>query len=180
MDDGSSTIAVTVGTHGWRTALPDPEALCREAVTAVLVEVVPGRWLAEAEVSLLLSDDATVRRLNADYRGRDRPTNVLSFPALELVPGVWPREGPAVPPFLGDMVLAEETVRREAESEGRPLSAHLTHLVVHGTLHLLGYDHKAEADALVMEELERQILTRLGLPDPYAFDDDQGILETIS
>jgi probable rRNA maturation factor len=177
-DDGSSTIAVTVGTNGWRTALRDPEALCRTAVTAVLAKVVPGRWLADAEVSLLLSDDATVRRLNASYRGRDRPTNVLSFPALELSPGAWPRQAPSVPPFLGDIVLAEETVLREADAGGRSLSAHFSHLVVHGTLHLLGYDHEGEADALVMEGLERQILTCLGLPDPYPSDDDQDILET--
>lgn len=176
-EDGSSTIAVTVGTSGWRTALGDPEALCREAVTAALAETVPGGWLASAEVSLLLSDDASVRRLNAGYRGHDRPTNVLSFPALELVPGRWPVRPPAEPPFLGDIALAEETVRREAADEDTPLAAHLSHLVVHGTLHLLGYDHEVEADAVVMEDLERRILGRLGLPDPYALDDDQDTLE---
>lgn len=176
-EDGSSTVAVTVGTAGWRTALGDPEALCREAVTAALAEAVPGQWLAAAEVSLLLSDDAAVRRLSAGYRGHDRPTNVLSFPALELVPGRWPAQPPAEPPFLGDIVLAEETVRREACGDRWPLAAHLSHLVVHGTLHLLGYDHQAEADAVVMEDLERRILARLGLPDPYVSDDDQDTLE---
>jgi probable rRNA maturation factor len=179
-DDGSSTIAVTVGTDGWRTALRDPETLCREAVTATLAEVVHGRWLAEAEISLLLGDDVTVRRLNAGYRGHDQPTNVLSFPALELVPGAWPPEGPAGPPFLGDIVLAEETVRREADADGKPLAAHVRHLVVHATLHLLGYDHEREADALAMEELERQILAGLGVADPYASAEDQDILETTS
>jgi probable rRNA maturation factor len=177
-DDGCSTIAVTVGPDGWRTALGDPEALCRKAVAAALAKAVPGRWLAEAEVSLLLSDDVTVRRLNADWRGHDRATNVLSFPALGLVPGVWPDQAPARPPFLGDIVLALETVRREAASEGKPLPAHLSHLVVHGTLHLLGYDHEREADARVMEGLERRILAALGVADPYACEDHQGFLET--
>jgi probable rRNA maturation factor len=177
-DDGCSTIAVTVGTNGWRTALGDPEALCREAVAAALAEAVSGRWLAEAEVSLLLSDDATVRRLNADWRGHDRPTNVLSFPALGLVPGAWPDRPPAMPPFLGDIVLALETVRREADGEGKPLPTHLSHLVVHGTLHLLGYDHEREADAVVMEGLERRILAGLGVADPYACEDHQDFLET--
>jgi probable rRNA maturation factor len=180
-DDGSSTIAVTVGPDGWRTALRDPEALCREAVTATLAEVVHDRWLAGAEISLLLGDDATVRRLNAAYRGHDRPTNVLSFPALELVPAAWPLEAPATqPPFLGDIVLAEETVRREADADGKPLAAHVCHLVVHGTLHLLGYDHEREADAIAMEGLERQILAGLGVADPYASEKDQDILETTS
>jgi probable rRNA maturation factor len=177
-DDGCSTIAVTVGTNGWRAVLSDPEALCRKAVAAALAETVPGRWLAEAEVSLLLSDDATVRRLNAGWRGHDRATNVLSFPALGLVPGAWPDRAPAMPPFLGDIALALETVRREADGEGKPLSSHLVHLVVHGTLHLLGYDHEREADALVMEGLERRILAGLGVTDPYAFEDHQDFLET--
>lgn len=178
-EDGSSTIAVTVGTAGWRTALAEPEALCREAIAAALAETVAGRWLAEAEVSLLLSDDATVRRLNSAYRGQPKPTNVLSFPALELTPGRWPEQPPDRTPFLGDIVLAWETVRREAKSEARPLGDHISHLVVHGTLHLLGYDHEEDAGAAVMEDLERRILARRGVADPYAQNEDQGCLETM-
>ena len=170
-EDGPSSIAVTVGTAGWRTALADLEVLCQTAVAAALMETAAGAWLAVAEVSLLLSDDRTVRRLNAAYRGHDRPTNVLSFPALELTPGRWPLEPPAGTPFLGDIVLAEETVRREAERENKPLAAHLSHLLVHGTLHLLGYQHDEDEGAAAMEELERRILARLGLPDPYGHDD---------
>ena len=102
-----------------------------------------------------------MRRLNRDYRGKDKPTNVLSFPRRRLLAG---RLGP----LLGDIVLAAETVAREAEDEGLALDDHLTHLIVHGFLHLLGYDHEDEAEAAVMEGLETAILGGLGIADPYA------------
>jgi probable rRNA maturation factor len=168
--DGPSTLALTIAAPAWRKHLADPERVCRQAVAATLARVPAPPWLARAEVSVLLTDDAAVRRLNAAYRGKDRATNVLSFPAFDRVfaadPGCWP-PGP-VP--LGDIVLALETVAAEAASAGKPLADHVSHLMVHGCLHLLGYDHHEGADAAIMEGLEREILERLGITDPYAGD----------
>jgi probable rRNA maturation factor len=165
-EDGPSRVAVDLEA-GWRDALDDPIGLCRRAVGAALRRTARGTWLAEAEVGVLLTDDATVQRLNAAYRSVDRPTDVLSFPALDLEPGAAPGR-PQGPVCLGDIVLAEETVRAEAAAEGKALDAHLCHLVVHGTLHLLGYAHQDPAQAGVMERLEVDILADLGLGDPYA------------
>ena len=115
----------------------------------------------DAEVSMVFTDDARIQVLNRQYRGKDRPTNVLSFPAAPLVPG---RLGPP----LGDIVLARETIALESEAQGLDFADHLTHLIVHGFLHLLGYDHEAHGEAVVMERLETAILGRLGIADPYA------------
>jgi probable rRNA maturation factor len=115
-----------------------------------------------SELSVVFSDDARVRGLNAGWRGKNRPTNVLSFPASEA------RRGAGLPPMLGDIVLAFETVSGEARLEGKPLEHHISHLVLHGLLHLLGYDHEDEAEAEEMEALERAALARLAIPDPYA------------
>jgi probable rRNA maturation factor len=115
-----------------------------------------------------LADDATVRRLNAAHRGRDRATNVLSFPTFDPIPEAAPAHLPPGPAPLGDVVLALETIRAEAAATGTPFSAHVSHLVVHGCLHLLGYDHHKSADAARMEGLERAILAGLGIADPYA------------
>lgn len=114
-----------------------------------------------AEVSLLFTDDAHMRRLNLRYRGKDKPTNVLSLPAARLLVG---RLGP----LLGDIALASETVEREAEIQGVAANDHLTHLIVHGFLHLIGHDHEDDSEALVMEGLETAILGDLGIADPYA------------
>jgi probable rRNA maturation factor len=169
--DPPSTIALTIGAPGWRRHLADPLRVCRQAVQAALARVPLPPWLARrAEVSVLLADDATVRRLNADYRGQDRATNVLSFPAFERIPGREDGRLPAGPVPLGDIVLAFETVRAEADAEGKPLAHHVSHLLVHGCLHLLGHDHENPKDALLMEGLERDILGQLGIPDPYAGD----------
>ncbi len=128
----------------------------------------------EAEIALLATDDARIAVLNADFRAKETATNVLSWPAGDLAaeePGGAPAppeaDFPGEPAFLGDIALAYETCAREAEAAGRPLEAHVTHLVVHGVLHLLGYDHIWEKDALLMERLEVEILGKLGLPDPY-------------
>ena len=140
-------------------ALGDVEALARRAVEAALaVAESPPR--EDVELSLLLADDEAVRALNRAWRGKDRATNVLSFPAN-------PHPGMPGPQPLGDVALAFGTVAREAESESKTLADHATHLIVHGVLHLLGYDHETEAEAEIMEALEVEALARLGIADPY-------------
>jgi probable rRNA maturation factor len=125
-------------------------------------------WLAHPEVSVLLADDATVRKLNADYRGKDRATDVLSFPTFDNVLDEAPEHASPGSLPLGDIVLALETIQAEAVAAGTPFSDHVSHLVVHGCLHLLGYDHQTADDGERMEGLERGILAQLGIPDPYA------------
>ena len=115
------------------------------------------------EVAVLGCDDARIAALNADFRGKPRPTNVLSWPSAERGPGTPPPEVE-----LGDVAIAYETCAREAEAQGKRFEDHVTHLLVHATLHLLGHDHETEAEADAMEALERDILAGLGLPDPYA------------
>ena len=118
------------------------------------------------EISLVFTNDGDIKGINAEWRGQDKPTNVLSFPAFPLSPGGKPG------PMLGDIILAEETLRREALDLGKPFEDHLIHLLVHGFLHLFGYDHMTDKEAAVMEGLEIRILAVLGLDDPYG-DDDQ-------
>ena len=151
----------------WLDVLPMVEDLCRRVTRAALtgaIEALPEGSLARVEISVVLADDAMVQALNRQYRGQDKPTNVLSFAALDGEEDL-PPDGPLL---LGDVVLAFETTSREAEAEGKTLADHLSHLLVHGVLHLLGYDHLEEADAEEMEEQERVILADLGIADPYA------------
>jgi len=153
----------------WKEGLPAAENVCRHAAFAAFDMGCHGA--GHAEVSLLLSDDARVRRLNHEFRGEDRATNVLSFPnhtATELA-APWP---PNRPLLLGDIVVAYETVVAEAAAAHKEFSHHLGHLVVHGMLHLLGYDHLTEAEADEMERLETRILATLGVPNPYPPEDD--------
>jgi probable rRNA maturation factor len=114
-----------------------------------------------SELSLLFTDDASVQDVNGRWRDQDKPTNVLSFPAFPVSPGQMPG------PMLGDILFALETISREAVSLEIPFDSHLTHLLVHGFLHLLGYDHANERDAETMEGLETRILATLDLSDPY-------------
>jgi probable rRNA maturation factor len=146
------TVDIDIASAGW-SAEPNVEACVQEAVAAA-AKRVPG----EGEVSVLLTDDAAVRVINRDWRGFDKPTNVLSFPA--------PKQ-PAGPAVLGDIAVAYETVAREAADEGKPFFHHLAHLAVHGYLHLMGYDHRIDSEAEAMEALEREILRTLRIPDPY-------------
>jgi probable rRNA maturation factor len=176
MDDGPSPISLTIEAPAWRAALPDPAGLCARAVAAALRHTAGGSWLEGAEVGVLLADDATLRRLNREWRSRDRPTNVLSFPALDLIPGERPPAPPG-PAFLGDLALALETVLAEARAQGKAPADHLAHLLVHGTLHLLGHDHQDEGQAEAMEQLECRILADLGIGDPYADPVDVEVLE---
>jgi probable rRNA maturation factor len=156
-------VSISVSSPGWRRRGLKPAATARRAARAALAEDVGlprGRW----EISLLLADDATVRGLNARWRSRDQPTNVLAFAARE-------RPAPSAPDAtmpLGDVVLAYETMAAEARAQGKPLPHHLSHLVIHGVLHLLGFDHERPAEARRMERLEVSALARLGFADPYA------------
>lgn len=115
----------------------------------------------DSELSILLTHDAVIQHLNEQWRDKDKPTNVLSFPAVpEGKKGV-------LPPLLGDIVLAFETIEREAQISGKQLTHHVSHLIIHGFLHLLGYDHENDTDAQEMETTERVILAQLGIDDPY-------------
>lgn len=140
----------------------DEEALILAAARAAFAAAAQRPW--DTEVCILLTDDDEMRGLNRDWRGQDKSTNVLSFP-LDM-----PRHGPAR--ALGDVVLAFQTVAREAEVQGVPRAWHAAHLAVHGLLHLLGHAHDGEREAAAMEALEARILTRLGLHDPYPADDE--------
>jgi probable rRNA maturation factor len=149
--------------------LPEAEALVERACRTALTAAAPN--LAGGAISLLLTDDAAVRILNRDWRGKDKPTNVLSFPGDDPLDG--PLNPDLPPPQIGDIALALETIRREALDQQKPVDHHLTHLVVHGTLHLLGYDHEEEEEATEMEALETAILAGFGIPDPYLHPEDR-------
>jgi probable rRNA maturation factor len=143
----------------WR-AIPNVAALVRKAARAAL-KGADVAMMPDATLAIALADDAMVRAANRGFRAKDKPTNVLSFPAV-------PPERLAITPFLGDVIIAYETVAAEAAAEGKPIADHLNHLVVHGVLHILGYDHMTKADAELMERRETLILASLGVPDPYA------------
>ena len=146
----------------------DPQALCERAVRIVLEscgeQLPPGRVV---EISLVLADDATVQDLNRTWRDKDAPTNVLSFPGLDDDDPELPDDAPLL---LGDVILAYETCAAEAERDGITIQDHLVHLVVHGMLHLLGYDHEAPDDAQEMEGLEVELLALLNIANPYKDD----------
>ncbi len=148
-------IDILVQSPLWRKQ-PNARRAIRKAVraAAATLSTSPG------EVAIVLTDDSAIRALNRDWRGIDKPTNVLSFPANSA-----PSAVAAV--LLGDVVLAYETLARECKSEGKTFLQHLTHLTVHGYLHLMGYDHQNKAEAEKMERLESAILATLGVPDPY-------------
>ncbi len=140
----------------WKT-VRGLKSLTEKAVDAALTAAAKNK-----EISILFADNATLKNLNKDWRGKNKPTNVLSFPSSKELK--LPR-GQIKP--LGDIALAFETVAKEAEASGKSLKDHTTHLIVHGVLHLLGYDHIDDADAAKMEAKEIRILKKLGLADPY-------------
>ncbi len=151
-------IDVAVEAEGW----PSAGKLNAQVARAFAAAVGTGELAYQpgSELSLLFADDAVVRDLNRNWRDQDKSTNVLSFPGGD-------ESGPVYGPMLGDIVFAFETVGREAEEGEMPFENHLSHLIVHGILHLFGYDHQIEEDAEVMEALERRILAKLNIPDPY-------------
>lgn len=144
-------------------AEPDAEAVVHRAIAAA-AECVDAD-VGDAELAIMLTDDAGIRTLNLNWRGIDKPTNVLSFPALQPTGPAGPDDAPRM---LGDIAIAFETTRKEADDEQKPFDHHLSHLAIHGFLHLIGYDHEKDGEAEAMEALERQILAQLGIPDPYA------------
>ena len=148
--------------------LSELEAMALKAFQAVLTEkqfFMAKTVLNGSEVSLLFTDDAKIKAINYDHRDQNKPTNVLSFPQHEPDAG---RFGP----YLGDLVFASETIIREAALEKKPLSHHLQHLMIHGFLHLVGYDHETDIEAEEMESLEVKILDQLQIPNPYDLPDD--------
>lgn len=160
-------IEILVRSRHWRKQ-PGAAATIRKAISAAAKAASTRR----AELAIVLSDDSAIRALNRDWRGKNAPTNVLSFPAA--VPG----KGRRASPYIGDIVLAFRTTAREAVAEGKPFRHHLAHLAVHGYLHLIGYDHETDRAAHRMERLERTILARIAVPDPYAARDANSNVKT--
>jgi probable rRNA maturation factor len=151
-------IVIRLAEPRWRGEIAVVRSLCRRAARSALAAA--GRGLC-GEITIMLADDATLHALNREFRRKDRPTNVLAFPAAG------PGPAPQGDQPLGDVVIAFETVAGEARAQGKPLSHHLAHLVVHGILHLLGYIHDRKADARRMEAVEIAALAAIGVPDPY-------------
>ena len=150
----------------WKRTCPDAERLTRDTALVAFMDGIAAtgiRLPGQVELGITLTDDAHQRRLNCRYRGQDASTNVLAFRAWE------PRmhAPPGMPLLLGDVVLAFETVAREADEQVKPFRDHVRHLIVHGILHLLGFDHLRKTDAIIMERLETSILAKLGVPNPY-------------
>ena len=165
---------ISIRCQAWLTEIPEVEVLVRRCCEAALRRARGGdiNTIGSAEVSIVLADDRFARRLNRDRRGIDRPTNVLSFPILTSDQLKRPESGAVcngdgVPLILGDVVVAFDISSREAREQGRSLGDHLSHLIVHGVLHLLGHDHGADGEARRMEGLESDILSGLGIPDPH-------------
>ena len=149
---------VAINADGWQS-----EHSLRMLVDRVLEATLHGLEFddVDSELSLVFTDDANIRTINAKWRHIDKATNVLSFPAFPIQPGQRPG------PILGDIVIARETVQRESQEENKSFDDHLSHLIVHGLLHLTGYDHQNDEEAEQMESLERKILASLGISDPY-------------
>jgi probable rRNA maturation factor len=153
---------VLVVAECWQ-AEPEAEAIIQRAIEAAVG--LADADVGEAELAVMLTDDAGIRTLNNNWRGIDKPTNVLSFEALQPSGDSGPDDAPRM---LGDIAIAYQTTRKEADDEHKPFDHHLSHLAVHGFLHLIGYDHENDTDAETMEALETEILAQLGIPDPYA------------
>ncbi len=147
--------------EGW----PDELARALDAAARLVLAECLTTSADTIELGITLADDETVQALNRDHRGQDKPTNVLSFP---LTVGDFEPGAPGAPLLLGDIILAFETVAREAAEQGKTLPNHALHLVIHGTLHLLGHDHDTDDDATTMERLETALMGKLGIADPYS------------
>ncbi len=159
-DNAAPKIIVSVEDGAWKKALPNAEQIARTAAILALDGI---EQAGRMEMGIALANDAAIRELNRTWRGQDKPTNVLSFP------GDTETDLLDAPILLGDVVVAFETVAREVDQDhmAASLADHLAHLVVHGVLHLLGYDHEIDAEAEEMEQLETELLAQLGIPNPY-------------
>jgi probable rRNA maturation factor len=155
---------VLIETPDWGKARLGVTKLVPEILAAAWKKV-PARPKVFPEITVILTSDADIKVLNRDYRGKNKPTNVLSFPLWEKMADMPPAKGPLP---IGDIVVSLETLKREALEQKKPLKAHFTHMLVHGFLHLLGYDHMSESEAEEMETLEIHILKTLGIQNPYA------------
>ncbi|MDB4187816.1 rRNA maturation RNase YbeY [Sulfitobacter sp.] len=167
-----NTLDILIEADAWDEDMLTPLATRAVEATLMQMQLAPD----DCEVTLLACDDARIATLNAEFRDKPAPTNVLSWPTQPLAP---PAEGQAPPPpergfdqmyELGDIALSYDTCAREASAASKPFFDHLTHLIVHGTLHLLGYDHITDGDAALMERIEVEILGNLGINDPYNVD----------
>lgn len=159
------SIAISIEDASWSKLAPDAARLLRRAARDALAEARSDSWKGSRvghEISFVLTDDRRMRSLNRSYRGKDKPTNVLSFAALD---STLPKA--SMPWLLGDVVLASGVVAREAIAQRKSFRDHLSHLAVHGVLHLLGYDHEQEKDAEAMEALEVAALAGMGIANPY-------------
>lgn len=170
-DSSGLDVEVVLQDHGWLPLCEDVETTTRKIAAVVGDYVEEFKCLPRlAEVAVVLGGDDFIRDLNRQYRGVDAATNVLAFEQRSTDPG-WPAastaEGCGSPMPLGDVVLARETVEREASAQGKRFSDHFSHLLVHGLLHLVGYDHQVAAEAQRMESVERAVLARVGIADPY-------------
>jgi len=159
------SIAISVEDPSWSRLAPDAARLLRRAARDALAHAKAAGWKGSRvghEISFVLTDDKRMRALNRGYRGKDKPTNVLSFAALDAA-----RPKPGMPWLLGDVVLTSGVIAREAKAQRKSLTHHLSHLAVHGVLHLLGYDHEQGRDAEAMEALEIAALAAMGIANPY-------------
>ena len=162
-DSTSTEVEVSVLDRQWRDDLPSADRVARRAAETALRRAAAAELRRPNELSVVLADDARVRELNRDYRGRDAATNVLAFANLDDPAAA----SPGAPVLLGDVVLARQTLLREAAAQGKSPADHLSHLVVHGVLHLLGFDHQQDDEARCMENLEILVLADLGVSNPY-------------
>lgn len=162
---------MTVAAAEWRGAIDHLEEQSACILRATLERSTASGWVRQGEVSLLLSDDDELQALNSRYRQRDRSTNVLSFPNLDFDEGKALSSPPAGQVLLGDIAMSFQRLNSEAEERKKPLLDHFAHLLAHGTLHLLGYDHQEDEQALVMETMEEVVLRDLGMAPPYETGD---------
>jgi probable rRNA maturation factor len=163
------TIEINIEEEEWQKTCPNAERIIKEAATAALHGAGIAGKAQSIEVSVLLTNDEYIQSLNHNYRDKDKPTNVLSFPLEEFVAGNYADVGGDI--AIGDIIFALETISREAQEQTKSMEEHLAHLAVHGTLHLIGYDHENDHDAEIMEALEVTILAGLGIANPYADSD---------
>ena len=161
----NTNIEINIDEAKWLSELPEVEKIISKACLATLVESGILAHAKYLDVSMLLANDVKIQELNGDYRNKGQPTNVLSFPQEILTAGDY--EDVDVSISLGDIVLSLETIQKEAAEQKKTFEHHLVHLVVHGTLHLLGYDHEEAGDAHIMESLEVEILDEMGINNPY-------------